>query len=106
MIMGEKVSKEEIDVWPEIFDDIIFDTIPTDYVNSVFIHFKNNQTWEIKNNRSNNDHEKLVFVCSLVETFNTYIDSIAKVEYKLDLISFKEDAISNTNEFFKENNIA
>ena len=47
-ISGRTLSKEIIEHWPEVFNDVELNVLPLKYLQAVLINFKDGKTWEIR----------------------------------------------------------
>jgi len=98
---SKKLSKDVIERWPEVFEEINLNVVPLKYLHSVQVKFKDSKVWNIEISRRRdtdwNDVEK-----QLHEIFVTYQDSIDNVDFKLDTDRIKKDIIKETNRFLKK----
>lgn len=95
---SNKLPKEVIEHWPEVFEDIEIDVVPLEYLNSVRISFIDGKVWDIaiKDKENIENLEK-----SLDELFDEYQDAIQNVDFRLDTNKVKQDITKRTRKFLK-----
>ncbi len=98
MNSGKKFSKDVVDRWPEVFEDISLNVIPLQYLDSIIVTFKNGKVWDV--NFRNKTYE--TFETELKEWLHQYESQIDNVDFKLDTERIKKDVIKNTNKFLKK----
>ena len=76
------------------------DYIPLEYINTLVVTFKDKTIWEIdmQNRDLGDDPES-----ALDEFFNEYEETIASVDFRLDLERLKKDVSKRTHKFLKLN---
>lgn len=98
---SKKLSKDVIERWPEVFEEINLNVVPLRYLHSVQVKFKDSKVWDIKISKQKNTDWDGVEK-QLHEIFVTYQDSIDNVDFKLDTDKIKKDIIKETNKFLKK----
>lgn len=102
---AKNLPKEVIDHWPEIFEGVMMNVLPLQYVHSVLINFKDGTTWNIKvTNQIKNDGWN-EFEQSLAELLKNYEASIEDIDFKLDVSRVKKDITRKTNKFLNKKTI-
>ena len=76
------------------------DYIPLEYINTLVVTFKDKTIWEIdmQNRDLGDDPES-----ALDEFFNEYEETIASVDFRLDIERLKKDVSKRTHKFLKLN---
>lgn len=97
MKSGKKFSKDVVERWPEVFEDISLNVIPLQYLDSIIVTFKNGKVWDV--HFRNKTYE--TFESELKEWLTQYESQIDNVDFKLDTERIKKDVIKNTNKFLK-----
>lgn len=98
---SKKLSKDVIECWPEVFEEINLNVVPLMYLHSVQVKFKDNKVWNIVISRKKSTDFEDVHK-QLHEVFVTYQDNIDNVDFKLDTEKIKKDIIKETNRFLKK----
>ena len=95
-----KATPHTKDYWENIFQEINMDYIPLEYINTLVVTFKDKTIWEIdmQNRDLGDDPES-----ALDEFFNEYEETIASVDFRLDLERLKKDVSKRTHKFLKLN---
>lgn len=101
MSNGKKLSKDVIEHWPEIFNDIEIHAVPIEYLNSINVTFDDGNVWTIELDKRNGLSLDEV-EDSLEELFTEYEDSIAKIDFSLDTVKVKRDIQARTKLFLKK----
>lgn len=87
--------------WPEVFKDVEVKAIPIEYLESVNVTFDDGTTWIIDVNDP--EHSSIEDVNDVIaELFSEYEDSIAKVDFRVDVIKIKKDITNRTKRFMKK----
>jgi hypothetical protein len=98
---SKKLSKDVIERWPEVFEEINLNVVPLKYLHSIQVRFKDNKVWNIEiSKRRDTDWDGVEK--QIHEIFATYQDSIDNVDFKLDTEKIKKDIIKETNRFLKK----
>lgn len=95
------LSKDVIEQWPEVLQDVDVKAVPLDYLHNMQIFFKEGRVWEIniaKHVRENNIED---LETHLTELMREYEDSIEHVEFKLDVKKMKKDVEKASKGFLK-----
>ncbi len=98
---SKKLSKDVIERWPEVFEEINLNVVPLKYLHSVQVKFKDSKVWNIQISR-NRDTDWDGVEKQLHEIFVTYQENIVNVDFKLDTDRIKKDIIKETNRFLKK----
>ena len=85
------LPEEVIDVWPEIFGEVILTQLPFQYIEAILLTFKDGTSWEIDLDRKNKkskfkDHEQ-----HLLEILESYDDVLQIIDVKIDTSRVKKD---------------
>lgn len=99
MPKGKKLPDEVINLWPEIFKDVIVESVPIEYLHSVRVTFMDGKVWEIDTSKS---VEGVDIETALRELMLEYESSIANVDFRLDTERVKKDIIRRTAQFLKK----
>lgn len=98
---GKKLSKDIVDHWPEVFNDIEIHAVPIEYLNAINVTFVDGNIWTIeldKRNKMSIDEVEE----SLEELFQEYEDSIQKIDFSLNTEKVKRDIQARTKLFLKK----
>lgn len=96
------LPKEVTDHWPEVFEEVIMNVMPLQYIHSVIVNFKDNKSWEIKVTAKLKKDGWTSFQESLNELLSSYEDNIDDVDFKLDALKIKKDIEKLTAKFLKK----
>lgn len=96
-----KLPKDVIDHWPEIFDDIDVKVVPLEYLDSIHVSFRNNDTWVIEFDK-NEELTNEIINESIDQLFEDYEDEIVNVDFRLDTAKVKRDIQRRTHQFMKK----
>ena len=97
----KKLSKDIIDSWPEVFEEVKFNVLPLKYIQTVNVTFTDNSIWEIKLTKKIRDQGWEEFEKVLAETIMHYENSIENIDFKLDTDKVKKDIKKKTQKFLK-----
>jgi len=89
--------------WYEIFDGIMVTSkpmLPSKYIASVSVIFKNNKNFEVPIDKQDNYWEE-----TLHEFLLKYKDKVKTVSYNIDLEQIKDDISNSTNKFLTHYNL-
>lgn len=96
-----KPTKEVVNEWPEVFEDLYMSTMPVDYLQSVTIEFEDGRIWEIEIKEHLNNEDNRPLAERLTETIKEFQDEIKKIDFKIDIEKLKGDIKGSTKFFFK-----
>lgn len=99
--MPDKLPDSVVEHWPEIFEDIEIKAIPVEYLKFVIVHFIDGEVWEI-DVREQATEPDMTAEEALEEFFDSYDESISKVEFQIDTLKIKKDVQSRTKSFMKK----
>jgi hypothetical protein len=97
-----KLSKDVIESWPEIFEDVNLNVVPIRYLCSINVKFKDKRVWSIAiKPEHRKDHWQLIEnnIHEIVMNYKNHIDSI---DFKLDAERIKRDVTKETNKFLRK----
>lgn len=101
MTRGKHFPQDVIDIWPEVFGEVLLNVMPLAYVHVLKITFKNGKIWEIevKNRLRRLDQRSLELQLSGI--IGSYEDDIENIDFKLDTDKIKKDISKSTSKFLK-----
>lgn len=97
-----RMPYDELDCWPEIFNDIKIKIIPVKYLSEVSILFANNKVWKIELYEHLTVEQQNQFEKQLKQMLKVYSDNIVKINYKINVKKVKKDITSKTKKFFRK----
>lgn len=100
---NKKLPKNIVNQWPEILQDVEFNSIPISYLHKVRITFQNGTIWDIDIEKSKIDSDANNIQTSLLNLFTEYQDTIEHIDFRLDTLKLKEDILKKTSSFLNEN---
>jgi hypothetical protein len=95
-----KLSKDVIAHWPEVFKDIEVRTVPLEYLHSITVKFRDGKAWIIELNDKapeNPDVER-----QLESLFREYDDAIDTIDFRLKNQKVRKDIEGRTKTFMKK----
>ena len=101
-VSGQKLPKDVVASWPEVFGEIKLHVLPLKYLSTVIINFKDGKSWEIKLSAKTKRAGWPEFEKSLYDLFNTYERTIENIDFKLDTHRVKNDIEKGTTRFLKK----
>jgi len=101
----KKLSKDVIESWPEIFEDVNLNVVPLKYLCSVQVRFKDKKVWNIDIGKNLRDDNWQVIQSNIQEIILNYKEHIESVDFKLDTDQIKKDISRETNKFLKKNKL-
>ena len=101
----KKLSKDVIESWPEIFEDVNLNVVPLKYLCSVQVKFKDKKIWNIDIGKNLRDDNWQVIQSNIQEMIMNYKDQIENVDFKLDTDQIKKDISRETAKFLKKNKL-
>lgn len=102
----KKLSKDVVESWPEIFEEVNLKVVPIKYLCSIHVKFKDKRVWTIDikpNTRHENWQTIENNISELVMNYKKQIDSI---DFKLDTDKIKRDITKETNKFLRRRKLA
>jgi hypothetical protein len=101
----KKLSKDVIESWPEIFEDVNLNVVPLKYLCSVQVKFKDKKIWNIDIGKNLRDDNWQVIQSNIQEMIMNYKEHIENVDFKLDTDQIKKDISRETAKFLKKNKL-
>jgi hypothetical protein len=101
----KRLSKDVIESWPEIFEDVNLNVVPLKYLCSVQVRFKDKKVWNIDIGKNLRDDNWQVIQSNIQEIILNYKEHIESVDFKLDTDQIKKDISRETNKFLKKNKL-
>jgi len=98
----KKLSKDVIESWPEIFEDVNLNVVPLKYLCSVQVKFKDKKIWNIDIGKNLRDDNWQVLQTNIQEMIMNYKEHIEGVDFKLDTDQIKKDVTRETAKFLKK----
>lgn len=97
-----KLSKDVIDSWPEILEDIDIQVVPIEYLDSIRVSFVDGKVWDIDIAKSIQKGIDFDIEDALEDIFDEYQDTISGVDFRLDTEKVKRDIKNRTAQFLKK----
>ena len=101
-ISGCTLSKEIIEHWPEVFNDVELNVLPLKYLQAVLINFKDGKTWEIRITTSTKKEGWAVFEKNLSDLCRSYEHRIDNIDFKIDTPKIRKDIEQSTKKFLRK----
>jgi hypothetical protein len=101
----KKLSKDVIESWPEIFEDVNLNVVPLKYLCSVQVKFKDRKIWNIDIGKNLRDDNWQIIQSNIQEMILNYKEHIESVDFKLDTDQIKKDISRETAKFLKKNKL-
>jgi len=101
----KRLSKDVIESWPEVFEDVNLNVVPLKYLCSVQVRFKDKKVWNIDIGKNLRDDNWQVIQSNIQEMILNYKEHIESVDFKLDTDQIKKDISRETNKFLKKNKL-
>jgi len=98
----KKLSKDVIESWPEIFEDVKLNVVPLKYLCSVQVKFKDKKIWTIDIGKNLRDDNWQTIQSNIQEMIMNYKEHIEGVDFKLDTDQIKKDISRETAKFLKK----
>ena len=95
-----KLSKNVIAHWPEVFKDIEIHTVPLEYLHSITIDFDNGKSWVVEINDQAKSNPDLDY--GLEALFDEYEDEIINIDFSIDVVKVRKDIEKRTKHFLKK----
>jgi hypothetical protein len=97
----KKLSKDVVESWPEIFEEVSLKVVPIQYLCSVHVKFKDKRIWNIEIKPRNRNENWQTIEQNIQEIVNNYKKHIESIDFKLDTDKIKRDITKQTNKFLK-----
>jgi hypothetical protein len=101
----KKLSKDVIESWPEIFEDVSLNVVPLKYLCSVQVKFKDKKIWNIDIGQNLRDDNWQTIQSNIQEMISNYKEHIENVDFKLDTDQIKKDISRETTKFLRKNKL-
>lgn len=98
----KKLSKEVIESWPEIFEEVTLKVVPIQYLCSIRVKFKDKKIWTIDIGPKLRDDVWQTIETNIKELINNYKIHIDSIDFKLDTDKIKKDITKETNKFLRK----
>ena len=95
-----KLSKEVIAHWPEVFKDIEVHTVPLEYLHSITVRFRDGKAWVIELDKKAPKNPDLEY--GLEALFREYDDAIDTIDFRLNTHKVRKDIEGRTKTFMKK----
>ena len=104
MAGGKKLPLEITELWPEVLNDIEVNSVPIEYLKSIYVTFLDGQVWEILiHNRDLPDDEAARELEGEIEDLlDEYEETIDHIDFRLDTEKIKTDITKRTHIFMKK----
>ena len=96
-----RLPPDIVKAWPDVFKDIQIDVVPIEYLHSVKVYFTDGKIWEIDVKKSLSK-PNLDIETALTDLFDSYENSIANIDFRLDTQKVKRDIKKRTEIFMKK----
>lgn len=99
----KSLPKDVVDQWPEVFNDVVVEAVPIEYLDSLRIIFNDGKVWDINvaSHARKNQIENLEE--HLQELISEYEEVIEHIDFRLDIERVKKDVMKKTKTFLKDN---
>jgi len=98
----KKLSKDVIESWPEIFEDVELNVVPLKYLCSVQVKFKDKRIWNIDIGKNLRDDNWQIVQENIQELIMNYKEHISSIDFKLDTDKIKKDISRETTKFLRK----
>jgi|TARA_B100000900_G_scaffold361036_1_gene333482 hypothetical protein len=95
-----KLSKDVIAHWPEVFKDIEVRTVPLEYLHSITVRFRDGKAWVIELDEKAPKKPDLEY--GLESLFREYDDAIDTIDFRLNTHKVRKDIEGRTKSFMKK----
>lgn len=100
---NNKLPKEVIDIWPEVFKHIEIKAIPVAYLKTIRVYFQNGKVWVIEVDEQKFAKEDPSVIEEILESFfDEYDDEIESIDFSLNTEKVKKDIQKRTRLFMKK----
>ena len=96
-----RLPPDIVKAWPDVFKDIQIDVVPIEYLHSVKVYFTDGKIWDIDVKKSLSK-PNLDIETALTDLFDSYEESIANIDFRLDTQKVKRDIKKRTEIFMKK----
>lgn len=86
--------------WPEVFEDLYMNTMPVAYLDLITIEFNDGKIWEIDIANQLKDSDADTVCAKLADIMQEYKNSIAKMDFKIDVEKLKKDIKDEISKIF------
>ena len=97
---NNKLSKDVIAHWPEVFKDIEVRTVPLEYLQSITVKFKDGKAWIIELDKKTPPNPDLEY--GLESLFREYDKAIDTIDFRLNTHKVRKDIEGRTKSFMKK----
>jgi|TARA_R110001606_G_scaffold350654_1_gene500804 hypothetical protein len=97
----KRLPRDVIASWPEIFGKVEINAIPTEYLQSIIVSFKNGDRWDIEMNSKELVSEDITVEQIIEDLLEEYEDDISAVDFRVHTARVKRDMIKTTRKFMK-----
>lgn len=98
----KKLSQDIIDTWPDVFEGIDIQYVPVEYLDAIRVTFHGGKIWDIDVKKSIEKDEPVEIEEALADLFETYVDEIENIDFRVDTLKVKKDIKSRTALFMKK----
>ncbi len=95
-----RLSKDVIAHWPEVFKDIEVTKIPLEYLHSITVRFRDGKAWVIELDKKAPKNPDLEH--GLESLFREYDDAIDTIDFRLNTQKVRKDIEGRTKSFMKK----
>jgi hypothetical protein len=98
--MPNKLSKDVIAHWPEVFKDIDVKTVPIEYLQSITIYFRDGRKWVVNVDKKAKANPELNY--GIDNLLKEYENAIVNIDFRLNTAKVRKDIESRTKTFLKK----
>ena len=98
--MPNKLSKDVIAHWPEVFKDIDVKTVPIEYLQSITIYFRDGRKWIVNVDKKAKANPELNY--GIDNLLKEYENAIVNIDFRLNTAKVRKDIESRTKTFLKK----
>ena len=102
---GKNLPKDIINLWPEVFGDIVLDSVPYPYLDCIIITFENGKIWEVSAPTKKDANSWAELEINLKKLMHDYGDNISNVDFRLDTQQIKKDVTRKVKQFLKKSKL-
>jgi len=99
---GKNLPEDIVSLWPEVFGDVVLNSVPYPYLESIIITFENGKIWNVEAPEEKNQDSWDQIESNLKILMRDYGDQINNIDFKLDTAKIKKDVIRQTKKFLKQ----